>query len=144
MGRYGNQYLINGEEEVYQKEIAQKKARIYLTNVSNARPYRVSVPDAYLRVLGSDLGYYDAPREVEEVIISPAERYIIEVEFPDSGEYSLVHRSDVSTTLARFDVEVPVRESQKVALVAELPDDDILEEYGDREFDHELELSMEM
>jgi len=42
-----------------------------------------------MKLVGGDIGKYEKETFVDSVIIAPAERYIVEVYFPESGEFEL-------------------------------------------------------
>lgn len=63
--------------------------RLYLTNVSNTRVYNFQIPGIQMKLVGGDIGKYEKETFVNSVIIAPAERYIVEVYFPDSGDFEI-------------------------------------------------------
>ena len=92
MGRFGNVFLINGEPE-YQLSVKRGEVvRFFLTNVSNTRTFNLSFGDLTIKVVGSDLGKFELETWADSVVIAPAERYIIEVRFPDAGTQLLTNR----------------------------------------------------
>ena len=92
MGRFGNILLVNGEPS-YSLNVNQGEVvRFYLTNVSNTRPLNVSLGDARMKVVASDMGKYERESMVESIVISPAERYIVDAYFPDAGSYPIMNR----------------------------------------------------
>jgi FtsP/CotA-like multicopper oxidase with cupredoxin domain len=92
MGRFGNVFLVNGEPD-YALEVKRGEVvRFFLTNVSNTRLYNLSFGDARMKIVGSDIGKFEHEEWVQSVVIAPAERYIVEVEFARSGTVALVNR----------------------------------------------------
>jgi len=91
MGRFGNTLLINGDTNYVYQTTPGSVVRFYLTNIANVRPYNFSMQGLPLKLVGSDLGRYEHETLVDSVVISPAERYIIEVAFPAEGEYAIQH-----------------------------------------------------
>lgn len=89
MGRYGNVLLVNGETEYTATVPAGSVTRLYLTNVANVRPFRITIPGARIKLVGGDAGAYARQVFVDEVIITPAERYVIDVLFDEPGTYEL-------------------------------------------------------
>ena len=88
-GRWGNIMLINGNDN-YNLEVSTGEViRFYITNVANTRVFNFSIPDAQIKLIGSDIGSYEKEEFVDSVIISPSERYTIEVIFENQGEYQL-------------------------------------------------------
>jgi suppressor of ftsI len=67
--------------------------RFFLTNVSGARIYNLSFANgARMKVVGSDGGKFEREQWVTSLVIAPAERYIVEVVFPETGRVALVNR----------------------------------------------------
>ena len=92
MGRFGNTMLVNGEPDYELSVPRGTVARFFLTNASNTRTFNLSVEGAPMKLVGADIGNFEREAWVESVVIAPAERYIVHVAFPDSGEYALVNR----------------------------------------------------
>jgi len=92
MGRFGNVFLLNGEPDYELDARRGDVVRFFLTNVSNTRVYNLSFDGARVKVIGSDVGKYEREAFVENIVIAPAERYIIEVLFERSGDVSLTNR----------------------------------------------------
>ena len=92
MGRFGNVQLVNGEP-TYELVVRRGEVvRFYLTNASNARQYNLSFPGARMKVVGSDVGRFEREEWASSVVIAPAERYIVDVEFARAGRVALVNR----------------------------------------------------
>jgi FtsP/CotA-like multicopper oxidase with cupredoxin domain len=92
MGRFGNVLLVNGEPH-YTLDVKRGEiVRFYLTNASNSRIYNVSFPDARMKVVASDVGKFEREEWVESVVIAPAQRYVVEVEFAREGTVPLLNR----------------------------------------------------
>ena len=80
MGRFGNLLLVNGEPRYSLSVKKGEVVRFYLTNVSNTRTFNLSFPGARVKVIAGDVGNFEREAWVESVVISPAERYVVEVE----------------------------------------------------------------
>ena len=99
MGRFGNVFLTNGEPEYGLDVEAGDVVRFHLTNVSNTRTFNLSFrptddPEATpltIKVVGSDVSRFERESLVESVVIAPAERYTVEVEFPAAGAWALTN-----------------------------------------------------
>ena len=91
MGRFGNVFLVNGEPEYRMTVRRGEVVRFYLTNVSSARLYNLSFGGARIKVIGSDVGKFEHEAWVTSVVLAPAERYIVEVQFTEPGETALVN-----------------------------------------------------
>lgn len=92
MGRFGNVILVNGEPRYALSVRRGEVVRFYLTNASNARLFNVSFPGARMKVVGSDVGKFEREAWVWSVVLAPAERYIVDVEFARGGHVPLVNR----------------------------------------------------
>jgi len=100
MGRFGNVFLTNGETEYGLDVEAGDIARFHFTNVSNTRTFNLgfrstSTPDAPplpIKVIGSDVSRFERESMTESVVIAPAERYVVEVLFPEGGAYALTNQ----------------------------------------------------
>jgi FtsP/CotA-like multicopper oxidase with cupredoxin domain len=106
LGRFGNEHLVNGEVG-YDMEVKKGEViRFFITNVANARTYNLSIPGARLKRVGADLGRYERETFEETILISPAERLVVEVFFPEAGTYELLHTSpNGSVSIATFIAE---------------------------------------
>lgn len=92
MGRFGDLFLVNGEPD-YTLEVERGAVvRFFLTNVSNTRVFNLSFGDAPLKVVGGDIGRFEREEWVPSVVISPAERYIVEGLFERPGRFALTNR----------------------------------------------------
>jgi FtsP/CotA-like multicopper oxidase with cupredoxin domain len=104
MGRFGNVLLVNGEPR-WEAEVADGEVvRLFLTNVSSTRVFNLSFQGgARMKVVASDLGRFEREEWVENVVIAPAERYIVDVRFDGAGEAALVNRVHaIDHIMARF------------------------------------------
>ncbi len=92
MGRFGNLLLVNGEPG-YRLGVARGEVvRFYLTNAANTRTFNLSWPGARMKVVGSDVGPFAREEWVDNVVIGPAERYVVHVRFERAGAVPLVNR----------------------------------------------------
>ncbi|MDD2693451.1 MAG: multicopper oxidase family protein [Candidatus Gracilibacteria bacterium] len=89
MGRYGNTMLINGETNFSLTMKQNEVKRLYLVNTANARPFDFTIPGVKMKLVGGDNGYYEQETWVDHIIISPAERYIIDIMPTKSGSYPI-------------------------------------------------------
>lgn len=178
MGRFGNLVITNGEaiEDLY--AIKGSVVRYYITNVANTRTFRFSFTGAMplkatlesergdppkMKLVGSDVGRYEREEWVDAVTIAPAERYIVDVYFPEAGTYELHHVSPLATlTLARVHVaeegdsehSLPIKEASDESYIDEfmtlrsnndvIADIDAFREHFDKPADKTLDLSIEL
>jgi len=92
MGRWGNVLLVNGEPRYTLPVKRGEVVRFFLTNVSAARVYNLSFGAARMKVVATDAGKFEREEWVRSVVIAPAERYVVEVEFARRGDVALVNR----------------------------------------------------
>jgi FtsP/CotA-like multicopper oxidase with cupredoxin domain len=92
MGRFGNVMLVNGETG-YQSTVSRGAVvRYELTNVSNARVLNLSFGDLPMKVVAAGAGRFAREVWAHSIVIAPAERYVVDVRFPDVGTVALTNR----------------------------------------------------
>jgi FtsP/CotA-like multicopper oxidase with cupredoxin domain len=106
MGRFGNVLLVSGEPELALTAQPGEVVRFYLTNTANTRVFRVTLNGtARMKLVGGDSGHYEHERFVEDVVLAPSERIVVDVLFEEPGEVTLEHRTpDQSYRLADITV----------------------------------------
>lgn len=98
MGRFWNQYLINGSEN-YTLNLEQNKVyRLYVTNSANVRVFNLQIPGLQMKLVGGDIGAYQQETMIDDLLIWPAERYIIEIATPTSGTFEILYKNPAFTT----------------------------------------------
>jgi FtsP/CotA-like multicopper oxidase with cupredoxin domain len=106
MGRFGNVMLVSGEPELALTAKRGEVVRFYFTNTANTRVFNVMLPGARMKLVGGDSGHYEHESFVEEVLLSPSERFVVDVLFDQPGEHVLEHRTPArSYRLASITVE---------------------------------------
>ena len=152
MGRFGNVLLVNGRTDYVLQVNKGDVVRFYLTNVANVRPFNLVIEGARMKLVGSDLGMYEKEMFVDNVIIAPAERYIVDVHFEEEGTYAIQNKNpqkvyelgkirvgkensqeDHSTTFNTLNQDVDVQQD-----IAEF------KQYFNKPVDYTLDLSIEM
>jgi FtsP/CotA-like multicopper oxidase with cupredoxin domain len=93
MGRFGNVMLVAGEPDLSLAAKRGEVVRFYFTNTANTRVFNVTLPGAQMKLVGADAGHYEREELVEEVLLAPSERVIVDVLFHDSGQLALEHRT---------------------------------------------------
>ncbi len=88
MGREGNLLTVNGAN-LPRLEVADGVARLRLINASNARYYRLVLPDANVTVIGTDGAYVARPYRATELLLAPGERYDVVAQFAKAGLFNL-------------------------------------------------------
>ena len=67
--------------------------RLYLTNTANTRVFKVALPGARMKLVGGDSGHVEHEEFVEDVVLAPSERVVVDVLFEQPGELTLEHRT---------------------------------------------------
>ena len=93
MGRFGNVMLVSGEPELELTAKRGEVVRFYFTNTANTRVFNVTLPGARMKLVGGDSGHYEHETFIEEALLSPSERYVVDVLFEHPGEYVMEHRT---------------------------------------------------
>lgn len=99
MGRFGTVDLVNGETEWSTEARTGEVVRFHLTNASNTRTWNLSLrpvdggPEAALplKVVATDVGRFERQEMAASVVLAPAQRYVIDVRFPNAGRWELVN-----------------------------------------------------
>jgi FtsP/CotA-like multicopper oxidase with cupredoxin domain len=93
MGRFGNVMLVSGEPDLALTFRRSEVVRFYFTNTANTRVFNVTLPGARMKLVGGDSGHYEHESFVDEVLLSPSERVVVDVLFERSGDCALEHRT---------------------------------------------------
>lgn len=188
MGRFGNTLLVNGSPDWSLEARPGEVVRFHFTNAANTRtfnlsfrrleegaespvpavvgatgmePHPLSPTPLRMKVVASDVGRFEREAWVESVVLAPAERYVVDVQFPEAGRWVLgnhvmgvnhrqgVFRSEI-TPMGVVEVggappaedhgESFRRLRENADVVAEM---DRFRPHFDRPVDHELVLSMD-
>jgi FtsP/CotA-like multicopper oxidase with cupredoxin domain len=97
MGRFGNVMLTGGETNLALGAEVGEVVRFYFTNTANTRLFNVALPGARMKLVGSDSGRYEHEGFVEEVLLAPSERAVVDVRFDNAGSIPLEHRTPERT-----------------------------------------------
>jgi FtsP/CotA-like multicopper oxidase with cupredoxin domain len=93
MGRFGDVLLVGGETEPSLAARLGEVVRLYLTNTANTRVFKVALPGATMKLVGGDSGRVEREELVDDVILAPSERVIVDVRLEAAGELTLEHRT---------------------------------------------------
>ena len=93
MGRFGNVLLVSGEPELTLTAQHGEVVRFYLTNTANTRVFKVALPAAQMKLVGGDSGHVEHEQFVDDVVLAPSERVVVDVLFDQAGELTLEHRT---------------------------------------------------
>src|SRR4051812_10377721 len=93
MGRFGNVMLINGETKYTGTASVGEVVGFYVVNTANTRMFRFGVHNARMKLIGGDSGRREHEAFVDDVLLAPSERAVIDVLFDTPGEARLEHRT---------------------------------------------------
>ena len=91
MGRFGNVMLVNGVTGHTLTAAPGEVIRFFMTNVANTRTFNVTFGSARAKLVASDVGRFEREMWVPSVVIAPAERYVVDVLFPEEGEVAIAN-----------------------------------------------------
>jgi len=91
MGRFGNHMLVNGEPRWETTVRRGEVRRLFLTNVANTRTFNLVARGAGLKLVGADASKFERETMVQNVVIAPAQRYIVDARFGQPGTVALVN-----------------------------------------------------
>jgi FtsP/CotA-like multicopper oxidase with cupredoxin domain len=97
MGRFGNVMLVAGEPDLALEAKRGEVVRFYFTNTANTRVFNVTLPGAQMKLVGADAGHYEREELVDEFLLAPSERVVVDVLFPEAGELELQHKTPEHT-----------------------------------------------
>jgi FtsP/CotA-like multicopper oxidase with cupredoxin domain len=93
MGRFGNRLLVAGDPDLRVSFRAGEVVRLWLTNTANTRVFNVTLPGARMKLIGGDSGRVEHEEFVEQVVLAPSERVVVEVLVESPGELALEHHT---------------------------------------------------
>jgi FtsP/CotA-like multicopper oxidase with cupredoxin domain len=93
MGRFGNALLVAGEPDLRLSAKAGEIVRFFITNTANTRVFRVKLPGARMKLVGGDSGRVEQEQFVQDVVLAPSERVIVDVLFERPDELTLEHHT---------------------------------------------------
>jgi FtsP/CotA-like multicopper oxidase with cupredoxin domain len=109
MGRFGDVLLVGGETDLSLHAKVGEVVRFYFTDTANTRVFKVGLPGGRMKLVGGDSGRHEHEEFVEDVLLAPSERVVVDVLFEEAGELTLEHRTpDRTYALA----EITVHEEQ--------------------------------
>ncbi len=160
MGRFGNQLLVNGEPRWELTVGRGEVRRLYLTNVANTRTFNLVLEGARLKLVGADVSKFERESFVSNVVLAPAQRYLVDVRFDEPGTYALTNAiqaidhfngrfyPQVDTLGIVTVIDEPVAEDHAATFATLREHSDVItdidryrQEFG-RPVDHELELTV--
>ncbi len=93
MGRFGDVLLVGGETHPSLNAQLGEVVRFYLTNTANTRVFKVVLPGARMKLVGGDSGRVEHEQFVDEVVLAPSERMVVDILFDRAGDLTLEHHT---------------------------------------------------
>jgi FtsP/CotA-like multicopper oxidase with cupredoxin domain len=93
MGRFGDVLLVSGEMDLSLTARLGEVVRFSLTNTANTRVFKVALPGARMKLVGGDSGRVEREEFVDDVVLAPSERVVVDVLFGQAGDLTLEHRT---------------------------------------------------
>jgi len=95
----GNAILVNGTLFPF-LEVEPRRYRLRLANVSNGRTFHLIMPDPNMcHFIGTDQGLLEKPVAAPDVVLAPAERADLIIDFSDHRGEQLVVRNDADALM---------------------------------------------
>ncbi len=105
MGRFGNVMLINGETDYRAEAKVGEVVRLHLVDTANTRIFNFGITGARMKLVGGDSGRVEREEFIDEILLSPSERAIVDVLFEQEGDVTLENRTpDRTYELGRITV----------------------------------------
>lgn len=118
--------LANGSRDWRAPVSAGEVVRLHLADAAPSRTFRLRLPGARVKLVGSGAGRVEREGVVEEVVLVPGDRAVVDVMFERPGEHRLEHRlPGRSLPVATFDVgpaAAPTRASDAFARLGTNPE----------------------
>lgn len=90
----GDAVVVNGKVRPYH-EVEPRRYRLRIANTANSRFFALSLSNGQnFQVIGSDQGLLAAPVELKRLVLAPAERADMIVDFSGSGGENIILKSD--------------------------------------------------
>ncbi|MGH8869898.1 MAG: multicopper oxidase domain-containing protein [Actinomycetes bacterium] len=93
MGRFGDVLLVNGDPDLSLTAQVGEVVRFYLVNTANTRVFKVTLPGVRMKLVGGDSGHVEREEFVDDAVLAPSERVVLDVLFDSPGEMRLEHHT---------------------------------------------------
>lgn len=101
---FGNAVLANGKLLPY-LDVEPRKYRFRVLNAANTRFFRLAMLNGQmLQQIGTDQGLLPAPVALKQIILAPAERADVVLDFSDHAGEQIVLKNDFATPVVQFRV----------------------------------------
>ena len=97
MGRFGNVLLVAGETDLELTARRGEVVRLFLTNTANTRVFKVKLPGARMKLVGGDSGRVEREQFIDDVVLAPSERAVVDAIFDEPGPLTLEHHTPERT-----------------------------------------------
>lgn len=89
MWRFWNTSFVNGSSDYTFNMKSWEVVRAYLTDVANTRVFNFKIPWVKMKLVWSDIWKYEKESFIDNLIIAPWERYIIDLYAPTSWTFEI-------------------------------------------------------
>jgi FtsP/CotA-like multicopper oxidase with cupredoxin domain len=93
MGRFGNVFLTSGDPDLRLSARSGEAVRLWLTNTANTRVFNVTLPGTRMKLVGGDSGRVEHEELVDQVVLAPSERVVVDALVERPGELALEHHT---------------------------------------------------
>jgi FtsP/CotA-like multicopper oxidase with cupredoxin domain len=93
VGCLGNWWWVAGDPDLHLSFRAGEVVRLWLTNTANTRVFNVTLPGARMKLVGGDSGRVEYEEFVEQVVLAPSERAVVDVLVESAGALALEHHT---------------------------------------------------
>ena len=97
MGRFGNVMIVAGEADLSLQARRGEVVRFHFTNTANTRVFNATLLGAQMKLVGADAGHCEHEELVDEVLLAPSERVVVDLLFGEAGRLELGHRTPERT-----------------------------------------------
>jgi FtsP/CotA-like multicopper oxidase with cupredoxin domain len=97
MGRFGNVFLVAGDNDPRLEAKAGEVVRLWLTNTASTRVFNLGLDGARMRLVGGDSGRVEHEEFIEQVLVAPSERMVVDVLLETPGDLALLHHTPDKT-----------------------------------------------
>jgi FtsP/CotA-like multicopper oxidase with cupredoxin domain len=97
MGRFGNVFLVAGDNEPRLEAKAGEVVRLWLTNTASTRVFNLGLDGARMKLVGGDSGRVEHEEFIEQVLVAPSERMVVDVLLETPGDLALLHHTPDKT-----------------------------------------------
>ena len=118
---FGNTILVNGKVWPY-LEVEPRRYRFRILNGSNARAYSMKLSSGQpFYQIGTDGGFLPAPVQVTEILLAPAERADVIIDFSDHKNEQIILTNSARSPLPGGDLPDPATTGQIMQFRVTLP-----------------------